>query len=401
MATVALSDATIAQDDRTTRNFFLAGIVLLCYDHLLTLGTEVEYIWTPVCRRSSALYIFVRYFALCANMAMMSLTFATFDYKQLLVGCTLILRVLAMYSFDRRVMITLAAMAIAVVSLAAWFVVPRGPPPTYQTNLPGCHTPASRFQCARLPLHRSTLMPFAETSARLAGAWEAQLAGDVLLLVFTLYHGFTRSRNEIFRPGSLWHVLVRDGAMYFGIICLANLANIPHINTGSSLSSFAAALSVTMICRLLLNLHDAAAIQPELSVFSIPPTVTEIGTGDLFVLDILLELTLAQLPMRDLLEPTARLFFQPDPASECIQNPLLAELFPHFFAPESPNHRSWSGNVKSITAMPWSKAPDAFKREDASWRRMFVTQPPAQTMIITENRHARGGNFERRAVLKN
>ncbi|KAJ7445056.1 hypothetical protein FB451DRAFT_1293226 [Mycena latifolia] len=131
----------------------------------------------------------------------------------------------------------------------------------------------------------------------------------------------------------------------------------------------------------------------------------------------LLELTLAQLPMRDLLvtaplvckmwqaitlSPTLQraLFFQPDPSSECIQNPLLAELFPPFFAPESPNGRSQLGNAKAIMAMPWSKAPDAFKREDASWRRMLVTQPPAHTMIVTESCHARGGNFERRAVLK-
>ncbi|KAJ7445053.1 hypothetical protein FB451DRAFT_1293221 [Mycena latifolia] len=128
----------------------------------------------------------------------------------------------------------------------------------------------------------------------------------------------------------------------------------------------------------------------------------------------LLELTL---PMRDLLvtaplvckmwqamtlSPSLQraLFFQPDPSSECIQNPLLAELFPPFFAPESPNGRSQLGNAKAIMAMPWSKAPDAFKREDASWRRMLVTQPPAQTMIITKTRHTRGGNFKHRVVLK-
>ncbi|KAJ7125345.1 hypothetical protein C8R44DRAFT_137047 [Mycena epipterygia] len=123
----------------------------------------------------------------------------------------------------------------------------------------------------------------------------------------------------------------------------------------------------------------------------------------------LLELTLAQLPMRDLLlsaplvcktwqaitlSPTVQraLFFQPDPQSEPTQNPLLAELFPPFFAPE-PQQAS------SIMSMPWSKAPDAFKREDASWRRMLVTQPPAQTMVVTETRYAHLNNSVRRAVL--
>lgn len=78
MATVVLSDATIAQDDRTTRNLFLAGLVLLCYDHLLTLGAEVQYIWEPGHARSSAWYLFLRYFALGANTAMLSLTFGTY-----------------------------------------------------------------------------------------------------------------------------------------------------------------------------------------------------------------------------------------------------------------------------------------------------------------------------------
>ncbi|KAJ7442019.1 hypothetical protein FB451DRAFT_1298108, partial [Mycena latifolia] len=55
--------------------------------------------------------------------------------------------------------------------------------------------------------------------------WESQLAGDLILLRFTLYSGYTRSRGPIFPPGSLWRVLVRDGTMYFGIICIANLAN--------------------------------------------------------------------------------------------------------------------------------------------------------------------------------
>ncbi|KAJ7464637.1 hypothetical protein FB451DRAFT_1264145 [Mycena latifolia] len=52
--------------------------------------------------------------------------------------------------------------------------------------------------------------------------------------------------------------------MYFGVICLANLANIlmyyfGDLNTASSLSALTMSLSVTMICRLMLNLHKAAA----------------------------------------------------------------------------------------------------------------------------------------------
>ncbi|KAJ7108396.1 hypothetical protein C8R43DRAFT_1044225 [Mycena crocata] len=119
---------------------------------------------------------------------------------------------------------------------------------------------------------------------------------------------------------------------------------------------------------------------------------------------------LAQLPMRDLLlkvplvcstwqatilTPALQraLFFQPDfaiaPASP-VQNPLLVELFPAFFAPYQKErwHSStcWPSNASSISRMPWATAPDAFRRADASWRRMLVTQPPPQTLLVTETR---------------
>jgi hypothetical protein len=102
----------------------------------------------------------------------------------------------------------------------------------------------------------------------------------------------------------------------------------------------------------------------------------------------LLELMLSRLPMRDLLvaaplvskmwqaltlTPALQraLFLQPDPSSERVQNPLLVELFPPFFAPEQPSRWSWP-DAEAIQSMPWSKAPEAFKWPEASWRRMLV-----------------------------
>jgi len=201
-------------------------------------------------------------------MAMITLTFGNFSIEtcgkldvthgtliivqEFLVGCTLVLRVLAMCSFNRRVVFMLSLLALIVLVLGAWSVVPSGPAPTTDTNLPGCHSLISRAQ-----------------SIRLAAAWEAQLAGDIILLTLTLCHGYNHSeRGEMLRAGLLWRVLVRDGAMYFGIICLANLANIlmyyfGDMYTSSSISTFTVSLSVTMICRLMLNLHEAAAIGVE------------------------------------------------------------------------------------------------------------------------------------------
>ncbi|KAF8181147.1 hypothetical protein K438DRAFT_1415641, partial [Mycena galopus ATCC 62051] len=124
----------------------------------------------------------------------------------------------------------------------------------------------------------------------------------------------------------------------------------------------------------------------------------------------LLELTLSHLPMRHLLitaplvsktwqaitltpTPQRALFFLPDLTSEPIQNPLLAQIFPPFFIHGGQSRSSWPGHASSIMSMSWSKAPDAFKRKEASWRRMLVMQPPAQTMLITETSRGRGGKY--------
>ncbi|KAF8205218.1 hypothetical protein K438DRAFT_2014700 [Mycena galopus ATCC 62051] len=132
----------------------------------------------------------------------------------------------------------------------------------------------------------------------------------------------------------------------------------------------------------------------------------------------LLEHTLAHLPMRHLLvvaplvsrmwqaitlSPTLQraLFFEPDSsATEPIQNPMLVELFPPFFSPAGKVPWSWPGNAYEIKHMPWAKAPSAFKRANASWRRMLVTQPPTQTLVVTHTSHTMSGNYEHRAEMK-
>ncbi|KAJ7648804.1 hypothetical protein DFH06DRAFT_1095597 [Mycena polygramma] len=133
----------------------------------------------------------------------------------------------------------------------------------------------------------------------------------------------------------------------------------------------------------------------------------------------LLELILWHLPMRSLLvtaplvsktwqaitlSPILQraLFFQPDTSAasaDTIQNPILAEFFQPFFAPAMDGDRPrWPNTVAEIRAMPWSKAPDAFRRRDASWRRMLVRQPPAQTILVRQCSHGATSD-ERRAVL--
>ncbi|KAJ7442011.1 hypothetical protein FB451DRAFT_1298098 [Mycena latifolia] len=242
MSTSQLLDAGVVQDEWTMRFLFLPGIVILAYDHLLTCGSEVKYIWTSGRRRSALWYLFIRYFAICVNMIMITLIFGNLDsetcwklnaahgvlliVQELFVGCTLIMRVLAMYGFDKRVVFILVSAEMIQFGVGAWSLVPHRPPPPDDSPLPGCHTPNSRAQDMRTSESPHRRASFTQTILGMAIAWESQLAGDLILLAFTLYSGYSRSRGAIFPPGSLWRVLVRDGTMYFGIICIANLANI-------------------------------------------------------------------------------------------------------------------------------------------------------------------------------
>ncbi|KAJ7739616.1 hypothetical protein B0H14DRAFT_2638228 [Mycena olivaceomarginata] len=133
------------------RYFYLTGVVLLIYDHLLTLESEVRYIWTTDHTRSLAWYLLVRYFRPLHQRDHLCFGFCGF-----LCEATLILRVLAMFSFDKRVVASLASAAIIVICLFIRTAVGSEPPHVYRTNLSGCYSVSSNARC----------------SLGIAGAWE-------------------------------------------------------------------------------------------------------------------------------------------------------------------------------------------------------------------------------------
>ncbi|KAF7337340.1 hypothetical protein MSAN_02259600 [Mycena sanguinolenta] len=165
MEIVGLDEATIAFDHRIHRYFYLAGIVLLSYDNLLTLDLEVRYVWKRWRSRTSAWFLLIRYSSLFLRiLALVTFDFGNFDPETTRKNClldvkqhlscngqtlksstgTLILRVLAMYSFNRRVLITLVTAAIVCLAVAAWCTLPHGSSPTLPpTNLSGCIEPYS------------------------------------------------------------------------------------------------------------------------------------------------------------------------------------------------------------------------------------------------------------------
>jgi len=198
-------------------------VVVLLYDHLLTVGDEVTYVWTPRLKQSSGCFLLFRYFALLSNLTMVAFFLmdlgpeickklsTTENYllviQEIFVGCVLSLRVCAMYGFNRQIFLCLAIAILTAIGLGAWAVI--GPEDSLDTTLLGCHVVTTRPQAIRV-----------------AAAWEGQLICDILILALTLRRAFTDHRAGGLESGSLLRMMVRDGALYFAMICMVNLANI-------------------------------------------------------------------------------------------------------------------------------------------------------------------------------
>ncbi|KAJ6511718.1 hypothetical protein DFH09DRAFT_1197865 [Mycena vulgaris] len=275
-----LDYATFAWDHRIYRCFFLAGLVILIYDHLLTFGSEVKHIWSSRLRPSTCWFLAVRYIGLAASITISVFYFGDLSHEvcvkmqmawelllvmqEVLVECTLGLRVLAMYGLNLWILLCLLPAGGLSASLALWAIVKYGRPQMLSApGLSGCHTSIPR-----------------DSAFRLAGAWEAQIVCDTLVFALTVRRAYVQRRASPRYMGTMMERMVTDGAMYFGLIVIANIANLltfylgdvrpsiilqPRVHTlqvllSGLLSWFTTSLSVTLLCRLMLNLHDAAGV---------------------------------------------------------------------------------------------------------------------------------------------
>ncbi|KAJ7314361.1 hypothetical protein DFH08DRAFT_429984 [Mycena albidolilacea] len=168
--------------------------------------------------------------------------------QEVLIECTLGLRVFAMYGLNIWILICLLSAGGLSASLALWAIVKYGHPQMLSVpGLSGCHTAIPR-----------------SSAFRLAGAREAQLVCDTLVFVLTVSRAYVQRTSPLY-AGSLIERMLTDGGIYFGIIVIANLANLLTFYFGDVLLSgflswFTTSLSVTLLSRLMLNLHEAAGI---------------------------------------------------------------------------------------------------------------------------------------------
>ncbi|KAJ7675607.1 hypothetical protein DFH06DRAFT_1169979 [Mycena polygramma] len=165
---------------------------------------------------------------LCSCSKMEKVLEALLMLQESLVETTLALRVFAMYGFKLWVAVPMGLAANLAAALGIWTIVKYGNPRMLTApGMNGCHT----------AIPRPTLLL------------------DMLVFGMTLYRAHADRAVITMVPGSLIERMMRDGA----IIVLANLANVVtlYIMIAGILSWWTTSLSVTLISRLILNVHRA------------------------------------------------------------------------------------------------------------------------------------------------
>ncbi|KAJ7278353.1 hypothetical protein C8J57DRAFT_1306647 [Mycena rebaudengoi] len=258
---------TFAWDHQVYRSIFISAVAILIYDHFLTLESEVKWVWLPRHRLATYWFFLVRYMAIVATA-----TYATFYFGDFLpevclcskigialecllciqgalVEATLGLRVFAMYGSDLRVLALMTVPGTATGVLRIWAIVgfhSQGPVMLTAPGFIGCHTVVQKSAlCLLNPINDAHLL------VGLASGWFGQLVYDLFVSVLTLRRAYVNRDVAQMMSDSLTTVMARDGRLFNAafVILLSGI-----------LSWFTTALSTSLICRLMLNLHEAAQI---------------------------------------------------------------------------------------------------------------------------------------------
>ncbi|KAH8835825.1 hypothetical protein DL96DRAFT_91176 [Flagelloscypha sp. PMI_526] len=242
---------------RVHKYLSLLGLTILYWDHLLTLDDEIKHFWRKP-KISNIAFFVNRYLAFFANIPLWVVNFLYLDQyqcskflkfhqffivvTQVVVGVLLAIRVWALYAQSAKVKYYMILLFVVLAGVAVFAVVTG-------------HATYDSFDCSQSLSRRSAV--------RVVIAWEALFFFDLNIFILTLLRSRWASRTQIGKELKipLVEIIARDGALYFAALLLANLANIitfylarPRL-TGA-LSTFASSVSVSMMSRLMINLHN-------------------------------------------------------------------------------------------------------------------------------------------------
>ncbi|KAF8525008.1 hypothetical protein JB92DRAFT_3140432 [Gautieria morchelliformis] len=248
--------------------YLVSSLALLFYEHLLTLGDEVRYIWSNRVTLAGLLFYVTRYFVpICMSVITAVVTtkwgetvcktlgpleLAVFTVIGTASSILLLLRVYALYNHNKWTLGYLSSVIVIqlVVSTFVYAFPGHGPLPAPPIDVPA-------FQgCLYLPSPRlkdGAYIPFI-----------LELTYDVSIIGLIVAKSWKdRALNGLRDQGGILRIIVKDGIIYFLVIfstmfiwlCMVLFAppGLKLVNSGSS-----NILISIMINRLTINIHRSA-----------------------------------------------------------------------------------------------------------------------------------------------
>ncbi|KAG1720378.1 hypothetical protein EDB19DRAFT_574986 [Suillus lakei] len=257
---------------------------------MVTLPEEIIFIWRRPKALSAILFLLNRYVALLGNICGLVLDFVPVSderfislwflfvlfsqkrlscskyalYRQLavflqaaIVCIIMTIRTYALYSCSKRLLTWVAIVMIALGGLACAGTFGQFSGDVQIVPGLGCNETFSKVVAARIGL-----------------AYVALFIFDLFIFILTVYRIFKTCgvlRLSLVTRRNIIGIIFRDGAMFFGAMTLSNIPNILTYYFGSiglrgCLTTFTGCMSVTLISRLMLNLHQTI----DTGIFSIP-----------------------------------------------------------------------------------------------------------------------------------
>ncbi|PFH49320.1 hypothetical protein AMATHDRAFT_63471 [Amanita thiersii Skay4041] len=261
----ALFWSRYAQCSYYSKSMALVSLTILIYDHLLTFGDEVQYIWKRRVSPVTILYLINRYFAPCAFViCMVALFSANWTLETLVLTLTLeyscrsfskfegvltlvtvmcaeailILRVYAVYSQKIVVLIPLVVVWVAQLGVMSYILSHSGPviiPPSSISY--GC-----------------ILVADPEIGALAILFVVPAIVFDTIILVFLVF-GLYRN-VKAYPDVRMYQLLLQDGILYFLVVVMVNVAwTVTGLTLVTDMKNILSLITNILIGRLTLNIR--------------------------------------------------------------------------------------------------------------------------------------------------
>jgi len=270
-STAQLLSSVIAglQDIQTIRYTRLGSTAIVIFDHLITLDQEVHLIWKKRLSFITVLFFLNRYYTLATAILATYAFFASnltdsfclrfFQWQGWtgLIGCMLAeailqVRIYALYSMSKSVLLLMVAAFLTSCATSAWIMgTALSEITAHSVQIPG-------GEFCDLPIIPDRIYTF----------WIPKLTFESVLCTLALIRGFQsfKAHGSLFdRSCHLFHILVRDSVLYFFVIAGIYLTcMIFWIKEQNALFQAPVGFSLVMSCslasRMILNIREEADV---------------------------------------------------------------------------------------------------------------------------------------------